>query len=156
LLTEASQMLSGMTRGAGLVIAAKQDSTIRHIEFIRLDPKRALVVLVGGNDQVENRIMELPDGVTAGQLTEAANFLNAHLAGPDAERGPQGAWSGSPTRCGPNSMRSRVIWSSAGWRPGPEASEGASAARLIVRGRGNLLEGLSALAKSLTACKHAV
>jgi heat-inducible transcriptional repressor len=84
-------MLSGMTRGAGLVIAAKQDSTIRHIEFIRLDQTRALVVLVGGNDQVENRVMELPDGVTAGQLIEAANFLNAHLAGRTTERGPQGA-----------------------------------------------------------------
>ena len=64
-LTEASQMLSGMTRGAGLVIAAKSDQPIRHIEFIRLDPQRALVVLVGGNDQVENRIMELPAGSTA-------------------------------------------------------------------------------------------
>jgi heat-inducible transcriptional repressor len=38
--TEASQMLSGMTRGAGLVLAAKQDSTIRHIEFIRLEETR--------------------------------------------------------------------------------------------------------------------
>lgn len=143
LLTEASQMLSGMTRGAGLVIAAKQDSTIRHIEFIRLDPKRALVVLVGGNDQVENRVMELPDGVTAGQLTEAANFLNAHLAGRtmsevrrELERITAEVRSELDVLSRDLVERGLAVW--AGSR------EGANAARLIVRGRGNLLEGLSA------------
>jgi heat-inducible transcriptional repressor len=137
-------MLSGMTRGAGLVIAAKQDSTIRHIEFIRLDQKRALVVLVGGNDQVENRIMELPDGVTAGQLTEAANFLNAHLAGRTLSEVRKPSWSGSPTRC---AIRARCALARSGRaRAGGlgRKPRGSGAARLIVRGRGNLLEGLSA------------
>lgn len=142
LLTEASQMLSGMTRGAGLVIASKQDSTIRHIEFIRLDQSRALVVLVGGNDQVENRIMELPDGVTAGQLVEAANFLNAHLAGrtlsevraelqriTDEVRNELDALS-----------RDLVERGLAAWAG---SQGGSGAARLIVRGRANLLEGVS-------------
>lgn len=142
LLTEASQMLSGMTRGAGLVIAAKQDSTIRHIEFIRLDPNRALVVLVGGNDQVENRVMELPDGVTAGQLTEAANFLNAHLAGRTmSEVRSELERITAEVRCELDVLsqdlveRGLAVW--AGTR------ESAGAARLIVRGRGNLLESLS-------------
>jgi heat-inducible transcriptional repressor len=122
LLTEASQMLSGMTRGAGLVIAAKQDSTIRHIEFIRLDPKRALVVLVGGNDQVENRVMELPDGVTAGQLTEAANFLNAHLAGRTMSEVRKELERITDEVRNPSLTCSRAIWSSAAWRSGPEAA----------------------------------
>ncbi|MGH6807125.1 MAG: heat-inducible transcriptional repressor HrcA, partial [Ensifer adhaerens] len=81
LLAEASQMLSGMSRGAGLVITAKNDPVLKHVEFIRLAPTKALAVLVGEHDQVENRIIELPAGVTSSQLTEAANFLNAHLAG---------------------------------------------------------------------------
>lgn len=81
LMAEASQMLSGMSRGAGLVITAKADPVLKHVEFIRLAPTKALAVLVGEHDQVENRIIELPAGVTSSQLTEAANFLNAHLAG---------------------------------------------------------------------------
>ena len=64
-LTEASQMLSGLTRGAGLVASAKQDLRLKHIEFVRLEPTKALVVIVGENGQVENRIINLPPGVTA-------------------------------------------------------------------------------------------
>src|SRR5690606_37335183 len=45
MLTEASQMLSGMSRGAGLVLAAKQETALKHIEFIQLEPTKALAVL---------------------------------------------------------------------------------------------------------------
>ena len=37
LLTEASQMLSGLSRGAGLVLAAKTEAPLKHIEFIQLE-----------------------------------------------------------------------------------------------------------------------
>jgi heat-inducible transcriptional repressor len=80
-MSEASRMLSGISRGAGLVITAKSDPVLKHVEFIRLEPTKALAVLVGDHDQVENRIIELPAGITSSQLTEAANFLNAHMAG---------------------------------------------------------------------------
>ena len=45
-LTEASQMLSGLTHAAGVVLAAKFNMRLKHIEFVRLEPERALVVLV--------------------------------------------------------------------------------------------------------------
>ena len=45
-LTEASQMLSGLTRAAGVVLTAKNNVRLKHIEFVRLEPERALVVLV--------------------------------------------------------------------------------------------------------------
>lgn len=143
LLAEASQVLSGMTRGAGLVITAKQDAIIRHIEFIRLDPARALVVLVGGNDQVENRIMELPPGVTASQLTEAANFLNAHLAGRtlgEVRRELEKLTLEVRTELDALSRdlveRGLAVWA------GTQGESGA--ARLIVRGRANLIDALPA------------
>ena len=81
MLTEASQMLSGMSRGAGLVLAAKSEVALKHIEFIQLEPTKALAVLVSQNGDVENRIVELPAGITASQLHEASNFLNAHIRG---------------------------------------------------------------------------
>lgn len=140
LLTEASQMLSGLSRGAGLVIAAKSDTSIRHIEFIRLDPQRALVVLVGGNDQVENRIMELPAGVTASQLTEAANFLNAHLAGRtmgEVRRELEGLRQELNREL--DELSSDLVERGlAAWA----GTDTAGKARMIVRGRANLLDNI--------------
>tara|TARA_R100001129_G_scaffold169462_2_gene138221 strand:+ start:998 stop:2071 length:1074 start_codon:yes stop_codon:yes gene_type:complete len=140
-LTEASQILSGLSRGAGLVIAAKNDHAIRHIEFIRLDPQRALAILVGENDQVENRVMELPAGVTASQLTEAANFLNAHLAGRTIGEGRKeleklqiDLKKELDDLSGDLVERGLAIW----------AGGDKNGARLIVRGRGNLLENVQA------------
>nr|MCU0789891.1 heat-inducible transcriptional repressor HrcA [Nitratireductor sp.] len=80
-LTEASQVLSGLSRSAGLVMAAKADLRLRHIEFIRLEPQKALVVIVGENGMVENRVIVLPPGVTASSLAEASNYINAKIAG---------------------------------------------------------------------------
>lgn len=81
MLTEASQLLSGLTQGAGLVIAGKSDVRLKHIEFIRLEATKALVVMVGENGTVENRILELPPGMTASTMVEASNYLNAHISG---------------------------------------------------------------------------
>jgi heat-inducible transcriptional repressor len=81
LLTEASQLLSGLSQGAGVVIAAKADMVLRHIEFVRLDALRAMAVLVGQDGQVENRIMALPPGLTASALQQASNYLAHHVIG---------------------------------------------------------------------------
>ncbi len=56
-LNGASQLLSSASRGAGLVITAKNDTQVKHVEFIRLSPEKALAVLVGDRDEVENRII---------------------------------------------------------------------------------------------------
>ena len=81
MLTEASQLLSGLTQGAGLVIAGKADVRLKHIEFVRLEASKALVVMVGENGGVENRVLDLPPGMSASTLIEASNYLNAHVAG---------------------------------------------------------------------------
>ena len=56
-------------------------SALKHIEFVRLEPERALVVLVAEDGQVENRVLNLPIGLPTSALTEASNFLNAHIRG---------------------------------------------------------------------------
>lgn len=75
LLTEASQLLSGLSHGAGVVIAQKSDLVLKHIEFVRLDAERAMVVLVGEDGTVENRVVTLPPGLTASALAQAGNYL---------------------------------------------------------------------------------
>ncbi|GAL99216.1 heat-inducible transcription repressor [Acetobacter tropicalis NRIC 0312] len=80
-LTEASALLSGMSDAAGLVVAPKGEGGIKHIEFVALGGNRALVVLVGTDGHVENRVMETPVGMPPSALVEAANYLNARVLG---------------------------------------------------------------------------
>jgi heat-inducible transcriptional repressor len=80
-LTQATTLLSGLSRCAGLVVAAKQDSTLKHVEFVGVAPGRALVVIVGEDGQVENRLINIPAGLPASALAEASNYLNARLRG---------------------------------------------------------------------------
>jgi heat-inducible transcriptional repressor len=80
-LNEATQTLSGLSRCAGVVVAAKQDTALKHIEFVNLGGGRSLVVMVTDDGMVENRVLELPAGLPQSALTEATNYLNARLAG---------------------------------------------------------------------------
>jgi len=75
LLTEASSLLSGLSHGAGVVIAAKADMVLKHIEFVRLDAGQAMAILVGQDGTVENRVVALPPGLTSSALTQASNYL---------------------------------------------------------------------------------
>ncbi|HEY1631090.1 MAG TPA: heat-inducible transcriptional repressor HrcA [Rhizomicrobium sp.] len=80
-LTQASLMLSGLSRCAGLVVAPKQDSTLKHVEFVAVAPGKALVVIVSEDGQVENRVIDTPPGLPASALAEASNYLSARLRG---------------------------------------------------------------------------
>ena len=81
LLTEATGLLSGLSSCAGLVLAPKSEAPLKHVEFVSLTVGRALVVLVSENGVVENRVIEVPIGMTPATLTAATNYLNARLSG---------------------------------------------------------------------------
>ena len=80
-LGEASEIMSGLSHCAGVVLAEKQDDRLKHIEFVPLEPGKGLVVLVGEDNTVENRIISLPAGLPPSALTEAANYLNSRIRG---------------------------------------------------------------------------
>jgi len=80
-MEEATSMLSGLSRCAGLVVAPKTEAALKHIEFVQLGPGRALVVLVGENGMVENRVIDVPLGMPASSLVEASNYLAQRLVG---------------------------------------------------------------------------
>ncbi|KAA0913229.1 heat-inducible transcriptional repressor HrcA [Aquicoccus porphyridii] len=81
MLDRIGSALSGVTRGASLVLAPKTEAPIKHIEFVSLAHDRALVVLVYADGHVENRIFSPPPGITPSAMREAANFLNAIIEG---------------------------------------------------------------------------
>lgn len=80
-LSEATAMLSGLAKCAGMVVAPKADSPLKHVEFVNLGDGRALVVLVSEDDVVENRIITMPLGTPPSALVQAGNYLNARLVG---------------------------------------------------------------------------
>ncbi len=80
-LAEATKMLSGLSNCAGLVAAPKQDARLKHIEFVALGPRRAMVILVMADGNVENRIISLPPGLPASALVEGSNYLSARVLG---------------------------------------------------------------------------
>ena len=81
LLAEAGEMLSGLSRCAGVVLVEKQSKTLKQVEFVNLGSGRALAVLVSEDGDVENRIINLPEGLPLASLVEASNYLNARIAG---------------------------------------------------------------------------
>jgi heat-inducible transcriptional repressor len=80
-LADASELVSGLSRCAGVVLAEKRVARLKHVEFVGLEPGKALVVLVGDDQSVENRIISLPPGLPHSALLEATNYLNAQIRG---------------------------------------------------------------------------
>lgn len=142
-LDEATSMLSGLTRAAGVVLADKTNVPLKHIEFVRLEPERALVVLVAEDGQIENRIIDLPAGLPTSALTEATNFLNAHVRGrtlAEAKAALERALAEAQAEL--DQLTHKIIAAGfASWSGGEHEER-----RLIVRGHANLLEDLKALA----------
>jgi heat-inducible transcriptional repressor len=80
-LTQATQSLAGLSRCAGLMLTAKQDSALKHVEFVAVAPGKALVIMVSEDGQVENRVIDTPIGLPVSALSEAGNYLGARLRG---------------------------------------------------------------------------
>jgi heat-inducible transcriptional repressor len=85
ILVKASSMLSGLSQCASVVMAPKKNTPLKHIEFVQIAPGRALVVMVSEGDDVENRIIDIPAGITPSALIQAANYINSKLFGHDFE-----------------------------------------------------------------------
>ena len=129
--------LSGITRGASLVLAPKREAPIKHIEFVSLAPDRALVVLVFADGHVENRIFVPPPGQTPSSMREAANLLNALIGGRTISdlRGLMEGEVAARRREIDALAHDLIARGIAAWE-----AEGGQGERLIVRGRANLLD----------------
>ena len=136
LLDRVGSALSGVTHGASLVLTQKHEAPIRHIEFVSLAQDRALVVLVFADGHVENRIFTPPPGQTPSSMREAANFLNALIEGRTlSELRSEFTKEIKKRRQEIDSLSQELVESGlAIW-----SDDAADSARLIVRGRSNLL-----------------
>ncbi|MER0171399.1 MAG: heat-inducible transcriptional repressor HrcA [Nitrosomonas sp.] len=82
LINVASQLLSDLTRFAGVVITPKRKGAVfRYIEFMALSEKRILLIIVTPEGDVQNRIIFTNTPYSQSDLIEAGNFINQHYAG---------------------------------------------------------------------------
>ncbi|HYE28472.1 MAG TPA: heat-inducible transcriptional repressor HrcA [Allosphingosinicella sp.] len=136
-LSAATAVLSGLSACAGIVLVPKREPVLRQLGFVQLAPGQALAVMVGAEGSVENRVIDLPPGITASALAEVGNYVSARLSGltlPEAQRR-----LAEEIRAGKAALddaarqlidRGLALWS----------EDGAQRPVLIVRGQANLLE----------------
>jgi len=82
LLVEASRQLSQFSNHVGLVLAPNlQRVLIDRIEFVRLDPRRVVAILVARSGVVHNRMLEITDPEEQVELDRIGRYLSDELGG---------------------------------------------------------------------------
>lgn len=149
-LEGASTTLSGLTQHAGLVMAPKSESALKHIEFVSLAPGRALVVMVSESGLVENRVIEVPDGLPPSALVEAGNFLSARLNGQTLGEARDHILKDlEGRRAQLDELTSKLVADGLATWSGDQSAGGS----LIIRGQANLLNDITVL-EDLERVRH--
>lgn len=81
MVSNATNLLSNLSSCASLVVAPKVEKPIKQIQFVLLQPGKALIIMVMENGMVENRLMDVPLEISESALEQASNYLNAKLTG---------------------------------------------------------------------------
>ena len=143
-LGAASELLSGLAGGAGLVVTPERDAPVRHAEIVGIGPGQALLVLVFEDNQIENRVINTPSDLPASALAEAANYLNARFKGKTlGEARTAAAEALARDRAALDAAAAKLVESGLVEWSGEDPTAGRA---LIVRGRANLLQDQQALA----------
>lgn len=144
MLQDAGELLSGLSQCAGIVLAEKQIHRLKQIEFVQLEPGKALVVLVGEDNNVENRIINIPKTITPSELQRASNYLSQQINGrtiAEARAIIEKELESQNTEL--DALTSKLIQSGiALW-----SGENNGNKSLIVRGRSKLIEDINAEAE---------
>jgi heat-inducible transcriptional repressor len=74
-------VLTGLSGCAGVVMAPKSDPLLNQIDFVPISSTRALVVLTAKDGNVENRIIDIPEGMSTSTLEKASRYLSYRLPG---------------------------------------------------------------------------
>ncbi|MDP6375327.1 MAG: heat-inducible transcriptional repressor HrcA [Pseudomonadales bacterium] len=82
LVASASNLLSQVTQMTCIVTLPRHDrSSLRHVEFLKMEGDRVLVILVFNNREVQNRVIHTEREYGTAELIQAANYLNQEFQG---------------------------------------------------------------------------
>jgi heat-inducible transcriptional repressor len=79
---ETTKIISRMTRSVSLVTAPQFSKALfKYLQFLPLDERRAIVVVVTDAGFVENKVINIPEGTSFQDLQQIAVSINERLAG---------------------------------------------------------------------------
>jgi heat-inducible transcriptional repressor len=136
-LEATSAILSEISGAAGMVMVPRREPVLAQLNIMPLDARRALLVLVGQDGSVENRLLDIPAGLPVSALQEATNYISSRLSGrtlADAARVIHAEIASGQSALDSASRdlveRGLAVWS----------EDAARRPVLIVRGQANLLD----------------
>ncbi|GAB2703681.1 heat-inducible transcriptional repressor HrcA [Paenibacillus thermoaerophilus] len=81
-IQQAAAIISGLTNYTSIVLGPEVFSaTMKHLQIVPLDAKSAVAIVVMSTGHVENRIVQIPEGVSAQDLERFVNAMNDKLQG---------------------------------------------------------------------------
>ncbi|MBP2637923.1 MAG: hrcA [Firmicutes bacterium] len=84
---ETAKIMSRMTKNVSMVLAPNvSQCTFRYVQFLPLDEQRSIVVIVTDTGLLENKIIEIPEGLTHEDLGRVANAINSRVGGLAVDR----------------------------------------------------------------------
>ncbi len=77
-----SHLLSELSNQVGLVVTPQLgDTVLRAVDFVPLDGRRVLCVVISADGFVDNKVIETEEGVTREDLQRSANYLTENFSG---------------------------------------------------------------------------
>jgi heat-inducible transcriptional repressor len=80
-LSHASQEISRAAHQVGFAIVPATEATFEHLDFVKLDAHKILVVLISSGGHISHRVIEPNEPFETVELQQAANFLNSEFKG---------------------------------------------------------------------------
>lgn len=75
-----AQILSQLTNYTAVVLGPEIfEHRLKHIQIVPLDEKQAVAIVVTHTGRVENKLIDLPEGIGSGELEKLVNLLNHRL-----------------------------------------------------------------------------
>lgn len=134
---DVTSALSQVTNCAALVTAPKHENDVLDtMEFIRLSNNRVLVVMVTKSGEIENRIMDVPEFISADDLRKAASALQPMVMGHTLEQAKAAMITAMAEQRGQvNMMIDQMMQAANEWGQ-PVTADGA----MVVAGSNNLFQ----------------
>jgi heat-inducible transcriptional repressor len=80
-ISHAADLLSNLSKFAGVVTTSKKALIFRQVEFLQLNKKRLLLILVTPDGEVLNKILKVDETYSPELLNEAGNYLTSNFSG---------------------------------------------------------------------------
>ncbi|MDI3481155.1 MAG: heat-inducible transcriptional repressor [Tepidanaerobacteraceae bacterium] len=82
LIEEAGKVISKLTSYTAIILGPQLESSrLKHVQIIRLEEKKGLMIIVTSYGTVSHHIIEIPQNLTDSDLQRISNALNSNLTG---------------------------------------------------------------------------